>query len=355
MPQISTTHRRHSLTRTFVALIVLLFPGGVAAAAVPVADYQKHLKEAITALETLFQRDQDESASDFESRLTRTIEAVRVVLPEHQTVEFEGDVSDVDNSWLHERLDELKQSNADQQHEKITRILETLQALEARVGERQNPGGQIDGKDDAKRRLESILARPEYATSARGPNALARLIQDFLRWFQKLFPKPRSVEPGRAVWFTRIAQFVVFGGALALLIYVVRLLLMRVGRSRQTRTRKKREARIVLGERLEPDATSADLLYEAEALARSGDLRAAIRKAYIALLVELGDRKLIALAHHKTNRDYLNSLRSVPQLHSKMRGLTESFERHWYGFAQATSDDWTDFRAGYVAALQNRS
>ena len=111
----------------------------------------------------------------------------------------------------------------------------------------------------------------------------------------------------------------------------------------------------MLGERLEPEATATDLLSEAEALARQGDLRAAIRKAYIALLVELGDRKLISLAHHKTNRDYLNSLRSVPQLHSRMRGLTESFERHWYGFASATPNDWQDFRASYLAALQTET
>jgi hypothetical protein len=61
---------------------------------------------------------------------------------------------------------------------------------------------------------------------------------------------------------------------------------------------------------------------------------------------------LISLAQHKTNRDYLNSLRNAPQLHSRMRGLTDSFERHWYGFAQATPNDWQDFRAGYLAALQ---
>ena len=83
-----------------------------------------------------------------------------------------------------------------------------------------------------------------------------------------------------------------------------------------------------------------------------GARRAAIRKAYIALLVELGDRKMISLAQHKTNRDYLNSVRNVPPLHATMRGLTNSFERHWYGFEPATPEDWQDFRAGFSAALQ---
>jgi len=34
-----------------------------------------------------------------------------------------------------------------------------------------------------------------------------------------------------------------------------------------------------------------------------------------------------------------------------MRGLTESFERHWYGFAEAAPGDWQDFKAGYLAAI----
>ena len=107
----------------------------------------------------------------------------------------------------------------------------------------------------------------------------------------------------------------------------------------------------MLGEHLEPDESAVDLLSEAEALARQGELRAAIRKAYIALLVELGDRKIISLAQHKTNRDYLRSVSGIPVLYSKMTGLTDSFELHWYGFANATLDDWHHFRAAYKAAL----
>jgi Domain of unknown function (DUF4129) len=123
-------------------------------------------------------------------------------------------------------------------------------------------------------------------------------------------------------------------------------------RSRKTRMKKRREARIVLGERLEPEASATDLLSEAESLARNGELRAAIRKAYIALLVELGDRKVISLAQSKTNRDYLRAVSSLPSLYSNMSGLTDSFERHWYGFAQTSLTDWQDFKAGYHAALR---
>ena len=114
----------------------------------------------------------------------------------------------------------------------------------------------------------------------------------------------------------------------------------------------KREARIVLGERLEADQTAADLLAQAEILAREGNLRAAIRKAYIALLCELGDRKIISLAQHKTNRDYLNSVRDKASLYASMRKLTSRFELHWYGFVPANENDWNEFRADYKATLR---
>jgi hypothetical protein len=221
-----------------------------------------------------------------------------------------------------------------------------------RIAERiaATPSGET--KDQAKSRLESILARPEYATGPRGSNALARLIERFIRWLQSFFPKPRIGSPARLDWLVFIVEVIVIGLAAAVLLYVAFILLRRFGRIRRPRARKKKEARIVLGERLEPEATSTDLISQAEALVRNGDIRGAIRKAYIALLVELGDRKLISLAQHKTNRDYLNSVRSLPPLHSTMRGMTDIFERHWYGLEQATPDDWKDFRAGYLAALQ---
>jgi hypothetical protein len=122
-------------------------------------------------------------------------------------------------------------------------------------------------------------------------------------------------------------------------------------RRRKSKKRTKREARIVLGERLEPDQSAGDLLAQAEALARAGDLRAAIRKAYIALLCELGDRKIIRLAQHKTNRDYLRAMRGITPLHDEMRKLTHSFEHHWYGFVPATETEWSAFRSGYQRAV----
>jgi len=64
----------------------------------------------------------------------------------------------------------------------------------------------------------------------------------------------------------------------------------------------------------------------------------------------MGDRKILHLAQHKTNRDYLKSVSNLPVLYSYMAGMTESFDIHWYGLAHATNDDWQNFRQIYFAA-----
>ena len=347
MPSLPKTYH---LARLVVIAAVFLFP--VTVSAITLAEYQHKLKQSITALDTLVHVDEHETEADFNNRLLETVDAVRTALPEHMTIEENGDVCSVENSALHKTLEELKAFSIEDQLKKIDDVKEMLSGLETRVAERiaATPAGET--KAQAKLRLENLLTRPEYATGPRRGNALLRVIEDFFRWLRSLFPKPRTGAPGGLDWIVFLAEVIVIGLTALALLYILVNVLRRFTRNRRPRVRKKREARIVLGERLEPEATSTDLLSQAEALVRNGDIRGAIRKAYIALLVELGDRKMISLAQHKTNRDYLNAVRSLPLLFTTMRGLTESFERHWYGLEQATPDDWQNFRAGYLAALR---
>ena len=348
MFQVSTSRLRNLVLSLLVLLVVC-----ANVVAIPLSDYHQNLQHAIESLEPLTKVDDDESVEDVEYKIEASSKTIRSILPEHQTVEVEGDSYNVDNTWLHKSLDELNETA--NRSTKLAQILERLRALESRVADRQAPGRLADSKEQAKTRLENILNRPEYATGERGSNALARLLQDIAKWLEKFFPK-RRLGGGRADLITRIVQIVVLVLAALVILYVLKILLSWfLGSSEKRKTKKDKEPRIVLGERLEPDATATDLLSEAETLARQGDLRAAIRKGYIALLVELGDRKVISLSHYKTNRDYLNSLRNLPQLHSRMRGLTNSFERHWYGFVDATPNDWQAFRSGYYAALEGGS
>lgn len=324
--------------------------------AISVSEYQANLKKAITALDTMLQSDEDESYTEFNKRFDETIAAVRNALPETVTVNCGEEFCTVDNSWLHEELSAVDKARDSDWEQLLAHVIEKLRSIEERVAELQNPASPSASKASDKEKISGILQRPEYQTGNRANSALIRLLDRFLRWISKTFGKRMPAQSGAAASSVgMITQILVVALALGVLAYVARLLLPRLWRPRPRKRKSKLEPRIVLGERLEPEQSAVDLLSEAETLARSGQVRAAIRKAYIALLVELGDRKLLSLAQHKTNRDYLRSLRAIPSLYPLMSGLTDSFERHWYGFAQATPTDWQNFREGYRAALQTKN
>jgi hypothetical protein len=320
--------------------------------AVSMKEYHAHVRQAVTALDSMAQVDETEDAAAYASRRAETVKGVRILLPAMETVEWDGTSFSVDNSWLHHDLDKYGSAKDADRAELLKRITERLQAIAERLAETENPGSiNAANKSEQSRKLAEILQRPEYARKVKGESFISSLLNRFLKWLLELFPKPKPFSPGSAGIFSQIAQVFVIVLALAVLAFVAKLFLPRLLRSRRTKKKEKKKARIVLGEKLEPDQSATDLLAEAELLARRGDLRAAIRKAYIALLVELGERKIIHLAQHKTNRDYLKSVREDQRLYGNVKQLTDSFERHWYGFAQANETDWLTFRAAYEQTL----
>jgi hypothetical protein len=280
-----------------------------------------------------------------------------------ETVEWNKTQVRVDNRWLDQSLADYEKMSANdpRRADALLSIEERLYALDERLAELEagqtSKDGQTNksaqGVDEEKARLAAILRRDEYNKTVAQESALARLRRSILKWLDSLLPKAQPVQENTASAASKVTQIVVLCLCLAGIVF----LLWRFGPRlfartiRRRRKRERRKARVVLGERLEADQTASDLFGEAETLAREGDLRAAIRKGYIALLCELADRKILSLAQSKTNRDYLRAVQGVEPLHSEMRRLTNVFENHWYGFAPATPDDWTNFRAGYRKAV----
>jgi len=318
-------------------------------------DYQHRVTAAATLVDELRDAGEDESNPQPENFITTNLTRVRQMLPAKETVTLDGLSVAIDNSWLHEELSAYeKASLTTKRSESLARMAERLHAIDERIQEIHRRNTVSTDKDAEKGRLAEILRRPEYISKAPEGSALERVLERIVRWIAKLFPNIKPMKPGGSLWIARIAQILVVGVCLAAVAFLVWRYGPRFMQGRR-RKKKKREARIILGERLEPDQTSADLLAQADALARNGDLRSAIRKAYIALLCELGDRKLISIAQYKTNRDYLYSVRDKGSLYSSMRKLTASFELHWYGLVPAGENDWTDFRNDYQKTLRTGS
>jgi Domain of unknown function (DUF4129) len=344
--QITLRHLQVKAGQALAIAGVLLMCSVICCGAATLDDYQRRVSTAADLLEQSRGAFEDESLSEPDQFIAANISRIRHMLPAHETVLLNREHVSVDNSWLHEAFAEFeKQNNWTKRLELLTRASERVHAISDRLKELQSAGAAAD-KDANKGRLAEILRRPEYITVAPESSAVERLLERFFRWLSKLFPKTKPITPGSSPIVSTIAQILIVGIA----VVAIAFLIWRFGpRFFQGRRKKKskREARIVLGERLEPDQTAADLLAQAEELARKGDLRAAIRKAYIALLCELGDRKIVSLAQHKTNRDYLNSVRDKKSLYQAMYALTHSFEVHWYGFVPVGESEWNEFRNGY--------
>ncbi|PYS83410.1 MAG: hypothetical protein DMF67_09150 [Acidobacteria bacterium] len=278
-----------------------------------------------------------------------TFERVRGLLPPKEKVERAGGAVEVDNSWLYAALEEYKHvSNNDKRAQSLRSTAARLRALEGQLADTPP-----QDKDAERGRLNAILRDPEFNRNVQRGGALQRLVRDILDWIARHLPSGPGIEPGTNPRASQLAQLIVLALCLAVLSYVGWRVWSRRARGLRT-LRLKRGPRVVLGERLEADQTPADLLDAAERLARAGDLRGAIRKSYIALLCELGDRGVVRLAQHRTNRDYLDAVRrsAAPRLYTEMMPLTFDFELHWYGFRDASDADWDDFRTRCRQALK---
>jgi hypothetical protein len=278
------------------------------------------------------------------------------LFPPGRTIEVDGTTVEIENEWLTAAV-ERYENQADVQERRLllTAVYERLDAIELKIEELEAAVARKTSKDEQKRKLAEILKREEFQKPAVEEESL---IQRFLTWLEKLFVRnaPKSAPPpapsnfGGVARIMQIVLFVLVLGLLAFLIYKFAPFL--IGKYRRRKKRERGE-RIILGEKIAAGETPDNLFGEAEKLADEGRLRDAIRKGYIAFLFELSERRLIGLAKHKTNRDYLRSVRKERELHKKMDGLTANYERHWYGFEEAAAEDWEEFRTNYREALSD--
>lgn len=338
----------------YVALLTLC--GTKAAMAISLAEYRDRVHQATVALDSLTTLSEDAGASSRNETEASALENVRRILPPTERVEWEGGVVFVNNEWLHKEIENYERMTSASDEERadaLARIAERLHALESRLTEANDAKNSSARDTEAEKgRLAAILRRPEYNTETSRGGALQRMAEQIIKWLRDLFPQMKPIRPGTATRLSNTARILIYVLTIAVILFVVwRYVPGLIRRRRMAKKTTIREARIVLGQTIAPDQSAADLLGEAEMLARQGDVRGAIRKAYIALLCELGDRKILRLAQHKTNRDYLRDVQKRMPLYEEMQPLTINFERHWYGFEAATESDWQDFYARCQKAL----
>ncbi len=345
-----------------ILLIGILLPGVFLFAPVSIfaetlADYRADVKASKLLIRNLLYVDsEDVSFDDFAGLVSDSLKKIRARMPAAEKVEWQGATVETDNRWLAEKLDEFERAAETdaKRWDVLTEIGERLEAIEQKIDELENPSASNRTKDEDKQKLAEILRREEYQKPLKKEESLAQKIERKIsEWLENMFPRPK-ISPVTSDGFQSVSfvlQIILYALILGVIAFVIyRFAPFFVKRFRGQGKSEKKE-RVILGERLADDETAQNLFAEAENLARSGNLRGAIRKGYIALLCDLSDRKVIGLSQHKTNRDYLRDVRKQDELYRNLSGLTVNYERHWYGFDEAQEADWENFRSGYKRAV----
>ncbi len=309
-----------------------------------------HLKEDFSSI--ISSRESEEDLSNFERDV---IAEVPGLLPERDKIEFREKTIDIDNTWIRKKVVDYKNETTNLERKKLllTEIYEHLDAIELKIKELESSSEESLAKDESKQKLKEILLREEFQSRTDEETFLQRMWRIIKEWIYGLFPeaKPIPKSPGAfgsVVYVLQIILYILVFAVIAFLIYKFAPFLLARFRKRGEESETER---IIMGEKISYDEDSRSLFSDAERLAAAGDLKAAIRKGYIALLFELAERKVLGLAHYKTNRDYLRDVRKLKELHHNMNGLTLNYERHWYGFEKAEQEDWESFKSGYKKAL----
>lgn len=322
-------------------LVVLIAAGGAVASTLD--EYLRRVDSAHVIAKELVDVVANEDAEMEEEKVAE----LRGLIPRAEKVTSSNGTIDVDNAWLAASLDDLTaEKDTSSRLSLLTAIDERLGAISDSVGELVRAEAASRSKDEDKQKLAEILQRPEYQKAQPKEESLfQKWWREFIDWLARVFPRT-SPGPVSGTNFDSLKigmQVLIFALVLGLIVFLLWRSAPYISQRFRKRDRREKQDRVILGERVGADESAADIFGEAERLAQLGDHRGAIRKGYIALLCELGDRKIVRLARHKTNRDYLRDVHDRGELLQAMTGLTGNFERSWYGLKLAAAEDWEEF------------
>ena len=335
----------------FILIIWVIAATVSVSVAAELGDYQKRVDSARAGVGVLLDNvSQMEIGEEPTQADSEVFAELRKLIPNSEKVDLPNGSVETNNQWFAEGL-KAAESEADLAKRAVilSELDQRLGAISSKLDELQVATSAERSKDEDKRKLSEILNRPEFQRPVKEPekdSEGANWVKRFLEWLESFFPKfspPEGSAEGASA-LAGVLQWVLIIAVILVLGFVLYKLLPLFAPRFRRIVREGREERVILGEKIGEDQSADDLFGEAERLAREGDVRGAIRKGYVALLCELSDRKLIGLARHKTNRDYLRDVRSRREIYERMNGLTGKFERHWYGGQTARPDDWEEFR-----------
>jgi hypothetical protein len=186
--------------------------------------------------------------------------------------------------------------------------------------------------------LETILARPEF----NAPQSLwDRFLQWLDNWLNELLPDAQTAaRSGWLAWLIRVVPWIVSIVIVAAVIWLLSHWLQRLLAAFVTDARIKALA----GEDDLP-ATAAEARQQARAAADSGHYRDAVRRLYLAALLQLAEHDLITYERSLTNREVLVRVPADSPVRSHLEPVIATFDQVWYGVREPDQATFNAYEA----------
>jgi hypothetical protein len=343
------------MRKAFIASwLIVLVTASIYASSVD--DYRRRIGDAQKTVETMKGIvEGDATGPDYAAYLNSAEKEIKASIPDTEKVEVGSTTVDTANGWIKKSFDQLHETTSKSDRLKIlASISERLSGINASLKELEAATASVRSKNDDKQKLGEILQREEYQKVVESEKSIfQRFLEWVVDWLREMFPSANiaPVDPSGFQPMSVLLQVLVYAVVIAAVGFLIYKFAPAIAERFRKKQREEKSSRVILGEHIDELTSAHDLFSEAESLARNGDLRGAIRKGYVALLCDLADRKVIGLARNKTNRDYLRDVRKRASIFERMKRATGSFERHWYGFRDPSTQDWEDFTEQYRAAV----
>jgi hypothetical protein len=222
-----------------------------------------------------------------------------------------------------------------------------MQASAARLAEMQQElGSGAGGGDFAKARglTNTILAGKEFAARSTQETWWQRATRRFWEFLGRMLNGLGSLGT-RMPWLGMALEVLLFAAAGAgLMVFVFRSL----GRQKLRVSLSDGAAQTSAWDR-----ESEDWARLAEASAESGEWREAVHGLYWAAIVHLEARRAWRHNPARTPREYVRLLKEGSEQQRLLRGLTQLFERAWYGLTEPDREEYSRARAMFDGLAAN--
>jgi hypothetical protein len=237
--------------------------------------------------------------------------------------------------WLRDALEQARKTKGD----RASALNEATARLNEIAQESQPAAGTSAGQSFSRARVaaNSVLKRAEFQAVGE-PTWWDRQKARLWQWLARFFDGVGRLGSA-APWLGRLLEWLLFTGAAVGLLF---FLLRNVARQR---------LRVAMGagavQATAWDRESTDWAHRAEEHASAGQWRDAVHSLYWAAIVLLESRRAWRHNPARTPREYVRLLRAGSGQQKALRGLTQIFERVWYGLREADAEEYAHARALY--------